>query len=231
VTDALRVAIIGDKQPGFVPQEAIETALNHAAARQDVRVETTWHATPILESKTEARLQHADAIWCAPGGPYLSLDGALNGIRYAREHNIPFLGTCAGFQHAVIEFARNVLGEEEALHPEYAEGSSPLFLDDALCSRVGEEMKLRITDPQTQTIYGADHAVETYYCRFALRDEYVPKFEANGLTVAGVDHGTRIMRVAGHPFFYLTLFVPQVASSAEHPHPLIKAYVTAAHTA
>jgi len=229
VSNTIQVAIIGDKQPRFVPQEAIDNALQHSAARQNVRVETTWHATTLLKSENN-RLNDADAIWCAPGSPYESLEGALAGIRYAREHNIPFLGTCAGFQHAVIEFARNVLGENTASHPEYAEGASPLFMDDALCSRVGEEMKLRITDPHTQAIYGAEHAVETYYCRFALREEYVPTFEAHGLTVAGVDEGTRIMRLAGHPFFYMTLFVPQVASRPEQPHPLISAYVAAAHT-
>jgi CTP synthase (UTP-ammonia lyase) len=227
VTDTIRVAIIGDKQPRFVPQEAIEEALNHSAARLGVRVETTWHATTLLNGEA---LRDANAIWCAPGGPYDSLDGALNGIRCARENNVPFLGTCAGFQHAIIEFARNVLGEEAATHPEYTEGASPLFMDDALCSRVGEQMKLQIIDPQTQAIYQTDHAVETYYCRFALREEYAPVLEAQGLKVAGVDEGTRIMRLAGHPFFYMTLFVPQVASRPEHPHPLITAYLTAAHT-
>jgi CTP synthase (UTP-ammonia lyase) len=230
VTDVVRVAVIGDRLARFVPQERIEAALEHSAARLGVRVDVTWHPTPDLEHDAAVRLGEADAVWCAPGGPYLSLDGALAGIRFAREQCVPFLGTCAGFQHAVLEFARNVLGEHDADHPEYQAdpASSPLFLDDALCSRVGEDMKVHVTDAATRAIYGTEDAVETYYCRFAVKDEYVPALEAAGLLVAGVDDGVRIMRLADHPFFYLTLFVPQVASQPERPHPLVTGYLETA---
>ena len=79
----------------------------------------------------------AAGVWCAPGGPYRSLDGALEAIRWARETNVAFLGTCAGFQHGVIEFARNVLGHRDAVHAEYgnADGAD-LFIDELLCSLV-----------------------------------------------------------------------------------------------
>ncbi len=66
--------------------------------------------------KPESQLTQVDALWCSPGSPYLSLDGALNGIRFARERGWPIIGTCAGFQHIVLEYARNVIGIKDAAH-------------------------------------------------------------------------------------------------------------------
>jgi len=229
----VRVAVIGDRYGDFPPQDTIETALQHAAARQNVAVEVTWFPTPSLLGDAPSALAPYDAVWCAPGGPFASLDGALAGIRVAREAGVPFLGTCAGFQHGVIEFARNVVGLARAHHAEYDGGpvDSPLLIDELLCSLVGQTMEVQIVDDDTRQLYGAAHAAERYYCRFGLDERYSPTLAAAGLVVAGRDAddgGTRIMRLVHHPFFYLTLFVPQTASTPDRPHPLVNAYVAAA---
>jgi CTP synthase (UTP-ammonia lyase) len=230
---AVRVAVIGDRYKQFPPQDTIEAALEHAAAHQHVAVEVTWFPTPSLLSDAAAALAPYDAIWCAPGGPFASFDGALAGIRVARESGRPFLGTCAGFQHGVIEFARNVVGLGHAHHAEYdgAPADSPLLIDELLCSLVGQTMAVQIVDDATQELYDAVRAVEQYYCRFGLDERYTPTLGAAGLVVAGRDDsdgGTRIMRLVHHPFFLLTLFVPQTASRPERPHPLVTGYVAAA---
>jgi CTP synthase (UTP-ammonia lyase) len=236
VVATVRVGVIGDRMARFVPQDAIETSLAHASERVGVGVGVTWFATPDLEDDADGVLAACDALWCAPGGPYRSLDGALEGIRFARESATPFIGTCAGFQHGVLECARNQLGRRDAGHPEYGSASpdDPLILDERLCHLVGEKMAVRLIDPATQAIYGADTAVETYYCRFALAEHHRGALAEAGLAVAAIDEvdgGTRVMRRADHPFFYLTLFVPQVASEPGAPHPLVTAFLSAAAVA
>ena len=231
--EPVRVAVVGDRLGRFAPQESIETALMHSAEALGTKAEVTWFGTPILAAGADEHLRDADAVWCAPGSPFLSMDGALAGIRFARETGRPFLGTCAGFQHGVIEVARNVLGIEHAHHAEYGPDttSSPLFIDELLCSLVGQVMRVRLVDEVARALYRADEAVEQYYCRFGLNEDHRAALRAAGLGVAGVDvtdDTTRIMRLAGHPFFFLTLFVPQTSSTPEAPHPVITAYVDAA---
>jgi CTP synthase (UTP-ammonia lyase) len=231
----VRVAVIGDRIPNFAPQSAIETALGHAAVRRAATVEVTWHPTLALAEDAPTLLAGADAVWCAPGSPYRSLAGALAGIRFAREHGLPFLGTCAGFQHGVVEIAWHVLRIAEAAHAEYdSDEPGPMFISELLCSLVGQTMTVNLVDPDLRGIYGADRVDERYYCRFGLNESYRPQLAAAGLVVAGTDPtdgGTRILRLSGHPFFYLTLFVPQTSSTPQHPHPLVSAYLTAAQTA
>jgi CTP synthase (UTP-ammonia lyase) len=229
--DTVNVAVIGDRLSGSAPQDHIATALAHSAAAIGARVEVEWFATPSLDGSAAAELlDDVDAVWCAPGGPYVSLDGALSGIRFARERERVFLGTCAGFQHAVIEFARHVLDIDDAHHAEYEAPSdnAPLIIDELLCSLVGQAMTVRLLDPRTRDLYGSTTATEEYYCRFGLNETYVPAFREAGLVVAGVDASdgtTRILRPIGHPFFYCTLFVPQTSSTAQAPHPIVTEYL------
>jgi CTP synthase (UTP-ammonia lyase) len=233
--DTVRVAVVGDRLSTFVPQDSIETALQHSADSLGAVVEVEWFDTPSLSEGADKLLRNADAVWCAPGSPFRSIEGALEGIRFAREAPRPFLGTCAGFQHGVIEIARHVLGIEQAHHAEYEpESTSALFIDELLCSLVGEVMSVHLVDEATRGIYGARDITERYYCRFGLDEARRPELEHAGLRVAGIDQAdatTRIMRLVDHPFFYLTLFVPQTSSTAERPHPVITAYLAAARRA
>jgi CTP synthase (UTP-ammonia lyase) len=97
------IAVIGDRVEGFAPQDAIPVAVDHAAAAVDLASpRIRWIATDELERDGVQTLAGAAARWCAPGSPYRSLDGALAGIRWARETGTPFLGTCAGFQHGAL---------------------------------------------------------------------------------------------------------------------------------
>jgi CTP synthase (UTP-ammonia lyase) len=119
MSQIIRVGIIGDFDPNFRPHTATDDALGHAAGAAGVTVEVEWLPTPPLEQQATDTVQRFDALWCAPGSPYQSLNGALNAIRLAREEGRPFIGTCGGFQHVVIEYARNVLGFADAQHAEY----------------------------------------------------------------------------------------------------------------
>jgi len=228
------IAVIGDRIAGFEPHDAIESSIEHAADALSIPApRAVWLATDDLEANGERLLDGAAAVWCAPGGPFRSMDGAIRGIAWARTSGVPFLGTCAGFQHAVVEFARNVLGHREAAHAEYGRDGE-LFIDELLCSLVGQTMEVNIVDDELARIYGATHSAERYYCRFGVNPRWQTQLHDAGLRIAGVDardHDVRVMRLDGHPFYVLTLFVPQTSSTATRPHPLITGFLSAAVTA
>lgn len=227
------IAIIGDRLSGFEPQDAISGALSDAATQLGHPApEVRWIPTELLAAMGNGILDGASAVWCAPGGPFRNLEGALLGIRWARESRVPFLGTCAGFQHGVIEYARNVLGRSGAAHAEYGHPlDADLFIEELLCSVVGKTMEVEVVDPELLKIYADPHPKERHYCRFGLNPEWRSPLEEAGLLVAGVDAEDgdgRVMRLADHPFFVLTLFVPQTSSSPGRPHPLILSFLQSA---
>ena len=101
----IRIGLLGEFNQQQKAHHAIPKAL--AAASQD-GVETTWVSTDSVDKG--ATLAEFDGLWCVPGMPYKSADGAISAIRFARTSRLPFLGTSAGFQYTLIEYARHVLG-------------------------------------------------------------------------------------------------------------------------
>src|ERR1041385_7607653 len=110
---AIRIGLIGDYNPRVVAHDAIPKALQLAAEPLGIpRVEACWlpiaSLTQVSNENSNEKLRAFDGLWCVPGSPYSSMDGALEAIRFARTTGMPFRGTCGGFQHAMIEYARNV---------------------------------------------------------------------------------------------------------------------------
>src|SRR5262245_40283516 len=231
MTTHVRIGIIGDYNPDALTHQATDAALRHAADRLGLAAAVEWLPTPELEHDLRQRLRTFDALWCAPGSPYHSMRGALLGIRYAREEGTPFVGTCGGFQHVVIEYARNVLGFADAQHAEYDPTASHLFVHQLACSLLGKKMTI-VLNPTSRAyrLYGRGAVQEQYYCQFGLHPDYQPMIEEGGLRIAGFDTDgeARILELESHPFFMATLFLPQLDSTAEQPHPLITAYLQSA---
>jgi CTP synthase (UTP-ammonia lyase) len=141
------------------------------------------------------------------------------------------LGTCGGFQHVVIEYARNVLGFADAQHAEYDPYASDLFITELACSLAGQEMAVKLSDDsRAAQSYGRTEAREQYYCNFGINPEHQRLLDDGGLRVVGVDGDgeARVLELPDHRFFIATLFVPQLRSSPESPHPLVTAYLRAA---
>ncbi len=144
---------------------------------------------------------------------------------------VPFIGTCGGFQHAVIEYARNVLGFQDAQHAEYDPYASHLFINALACSLAGKSMTIRLQPGSLAfRCYQTSEVSEQYYCNFGINPVYQPLVDEGGLRIVGRDSDgeARILEIPDHPFFVGTLFVPQVSSSVATPHPLIVAYVRSA---
>jgi len=219
----VRITIVGDRAPERATHRATEEALRHAG-----EVALRWTATDAVRT---AGLGAADGVFIAPGSPYRDRHGALDAIRAARTRGIPLLGTCAGFQHIVLEFARSVLGWDEADHAEY-EGVHPerALIRPLTCSLVGTRGRVDLTPgSRVHRAHGAGRVVEEYRCSYGVDAEGSAAFDAAGLRVTGRDENglPRVVELDGHPFFVGTLYVPQLSSTAERPHPLIAAFVRA----
>jgi CTP synthase (UTP-ammonia lyase) len=226
-----RIAVIGDRQPDNPTHAAIASAVAHADAAVGTTTSVTWVATDdaALDAPAEALAGYA-GLWIAPGSPYRNINGALRAIRYAREADIPVLGTCAGFQHMVLELARNVLGFADAAHAEYDPYASRLFVTALSCSLVGQTMAVELrSGTRAGALYPETTTTERYYCNFGLAPQHVDELTAAGVVVSGIDHDgePRIIELADKRFFVGTLFVPQTSSSPTAPHPIVAGFVTA----
>jgi CTP synthase (UTP-ammonia lyase) len=237
----LQIAIIGDYQEDLASHEATDEAILHAARSLGINYATEWIPTELLDTANPGvLLRFSKAVFVAPGSPYYSMQGALNAIRIARESGRPLLGTCGGFQHAVIEYARNVAGIKDAEHAEYDPRAKRQVIRALPCSLAGKALHVDLAPGSlARRIYGRDQIEETYHCNCGLDPAYRAQLETAGLRVTGVEAGlagapaesvgeTRIVELPTHPFFLATLFVPQMRSTRESPHPLIVAFLRAA---
>ena len=206
---------------------ATSAAIEHSAIRSAIDVDADWVSTEEIDSSLFERYS---AIWVTPGSPYKNLDKTLWAIREARENSIPCLGTCGGFQHIIIEYARNVLGFQDAHHAEYDPCASSLFISQLECSLAGRTMQLNFSaGSQVASIYDASRATEEYYCDFGVNPARLSYLKSGPLKVSGSDSEgeVRVIELPGHPFFLGTLFVPQARSTRENPHPLVTAFLRA----
>jgi CTP synthase (UTP-ammonia lyase) len=225
------LAIVADFDSTSKSHRATVEAIAHSSAALGVKVEPQWIATSQLDvPENLTSLSRYSGIWIGPGSPYASMDGALSAIRMARESGIPLLGTCGGFQHIVLEYARNVLGFEDAEHEESAPQASRLVISRLACSLVGRTMTITLApDSMLARIYGQSSIQEQYLCNFGVNPEYVEVLRASTLAAVGKDTegAIRAVELSKHPFFIGTLFLPQLGSTPSHPHPVVSAFVKA----
>jgi len=173
-------------------------------------------------------LQEFSGFWIGPGSPYRSMEGALLAIQIARENRIPLLGTCGGFQHIIIEYARAVLGIAAADHEESAPHVLNLVINRLACSLAGRSMSVSIKPGSLAARgYGRTVSQERYQCNFGVNPDVVPLLRSGDLQITGSDQEgeSRIVELSGHPFFVGTLFLPQLTSTPEAPHPLVAAFL------
>jgi CTP synthase (UTP-ammonia lyase) len=191
----------------------------------------TWVGTEEVASRGTRALEGFDCLLIAPASPYRSTDGALEAIRHARTSDIPLLGTCGGFQHIVLELARDVLGYEDAEHAETNPDANRLFITPLSCSLVGQTMPVHLEPGSAAAAaYDRSEATERYYCNFGLNPDYLEELVGAGMHVTGTgpEGEPRVIELPALRFFMGTLFVPQASSAPSSPHPLIVALLEAA---
>jgi CTP synthase (UTP-ammonia lyase) len=172
-----------------------------------------------------------DGLWCVPGSPYRDMEAALAMIRFARERGVTFLGSCGGFQHALIEYARNVAGLSGAEHAESSPDAELLVIEPLACSLVGAEGEiLPLPGTMLAGIYGEGEHRERYHCSYGLAPQYRYLTDAGDLRAAALDDEgeLRAVEMEAGPFWLATLYQPELSSPPGSPHPVIAAFVAAA---
>ena len=225
------IALVGDHDPDVVAHRAVPKALGLAALSLGRMVDAVWVSTERVAEDEEEALGHVDAIWVVPASPYRSMEGALAAIRRAREREMPFLGTCGVFQHAMIEFARDVCGIPDADHMETSPDGKSLVITALSCALHGVGGRVQFTEgSRLRGIYGPGEVEEEYMCGFGLNPAFRDALEAHGMRFTGFDPlgAVRAAELAGHPFFIATLFQPERAALAGRTPPLARAFVHAA---
>ncbi len=224
----VKIGIIGDFD-GRPSHLATQNALLHSAKQLNIELNYQWLPTQAYEN-TRLGLESFDGLWGAPGSPYKSMNGAVNAIRFAREMSVPFLGTCGGFQHTVIEYGRNVLHIDALMDPGFDLYAPNAYISELSCSLAGQTRRIHIdSESKLYNIYGVTETQEKYNCSFGLNRSFQNQLDTSGFKVAGVDEDgeARVMLIEGHPFFIVTLFQPQLSSEPDKPHPLITEYLNA----
>ncbi|HEY0071039.1 MAG TPA: hypothetical protein VGE04_13815 [Chloroflexia bacterium] len=227
----VKVALVGDYDAGVKAHRAIPLALQMAAEAANCRVEPEWVGTQELEGDAASRLRDYGAIWVVPASPYRSMGGALAAICYAREEGKHFLGTCGGFQHTLIEYARDVLGLRDADHAETNPDASVLFVSPLSCALRDADGPIRFKPgSRIAAIYGKTDTIEQYNCGFGLNPQYRERLEDGHLSITATDDegDARAIELAGHPFFLATLYQPERSALRGLRHPLISAFILSA---
>ncbi len=165
-------------------------------------------------------------------GVYEDRDAVLSALRTAREENIPTLATCGGFQHMIIEFARNVLGLNDVGHAEFDPECGQQIIVPLECSLRGTESTISVVaESQVGQLYRTSEATEKFYCAFGINPAYLEQLFRSPLRVVGTDPAglVRVTELEGHDFYVGTLFVPQAQALAGRSHPLVNGLVLRAH--
>lgn len=222
--------------------KSIVESFIHSGATHQIKVNIKWIQSDNLDDdETFAQINDVDGILVAPGFGQRGLEGKIKTIKYARENKVPFFGICLGMQMAVIEFARNVLGIKDASTAEMENNSKNLVIDlmegQKRITKKGGTMRLGAypcelkAGSRAREIYDTDLISERHRHRYEFNNDYLEKFEANGMTASGINPETglvEIIEIAKHPFFIASQFHPELKSTVANPQPLFVSFVKAA---
>lgn len=224
----LNIALVGDHDPHITAHRAIPLALELAGTHTGHAIRLQWLATSLITDN--AVLEDFDGVWCVPGSPYQNEAGALQAIRFAREQRRPFLGTCGGFQHAVLEYARHVMGWVDAVHGETSPEAERALLTPLSCALVETIDSLQFeAGSLIANAYGRQTAFEGYHCRFGVNPDFEKDLLSQRLHAVARDSAgdLRAVELQDHPFFVATLFQPERAALEGRVPPLVRGFVEA----
>lgn len=223
--------------------KSIAEAFIHAGVANEIKVNVKWISSETTEDENiEELLSGLDGILVAPGFGERGIQGKINAVKYARENKIPFLGICLGMQCAVIEFARNVIGLEEAHSFEMNSETNYPVIDimesQKNISEKGGTMRLGAYPCKIEKgtlaykIYGKTLIQERHRHRYEFNNRFLNEFKKAGMVLSGINPDSELVEIVElpeHPFFIGVQFHPEYKSTVEAPAPLFVQFVKAAY--
>ena len=240
--DVVRIGLVGKYNLQDAYKSIIES-LSHAATYHHRKVSISFiHSEQINTEQLKAQ----DGLVICPGFGQRGTEGKILAAKYAREHDIPCFGICLGMQMMVIEFARNVLGMENAKSREFAlDGETAecanyvidLMEEQKNISQMGGTMRLGAYDCELKSasraaaIYGKSLIRERHRHRYEFNNAYQDAFEAKGMMCSGRNPDAQLVEIvelSGHRWYIGTQFHPEYQSTVLHPHPLFMDFIKTA---
>lgn len=240
--ESVRIGIVGKYIELHDAYMSVKEALLHAAASLGHRLELVWiHADELEKGRRMDELANLDGVVVPGGFGYRGIEGKIMAARYCREQKIPYLGLCLGMQVMCIEFARNIIGYEDANSAEFNENTPypviDLMLEQREISGLGGTMRLgeyicqMKPDSKAAQAYELEQVAERHRHRFEFNNEYRTVFEEHGMVFSGLSPEgllVEIAEIADHPFMLGSQFHPEFLSRPNRPHPLFTALTKAA---
>jgi len=235
----IKIGLVGKYAELKDAYKSILEGIIHAGAKNKCKVDVELiHAETINETNCSEILNNLKGVIVAPGFGERGIEGKIAAIKFAREHNIPFLGICLGMQCAVIEFARNVLGFQNA-HSTEMNPKTPYPVIDLMESQKkvsckGGTMRLgaypckTLESSKIKSIYNKDLIFERHRHRFEFNNKFRDAFEQNGFVCSGINPDndlTEAIELTTHPWFIGVQFHPEYKSTVDTPHPLFTDFI------
>ena len=235
-TESVKIAILG-KYFGLPDSYlSVVESLKHACLQNKAKLDLHWIDADNFETEI---LHDIDGVIVPGGFGYRGIEGKISAIEYIRKNNIPFLGICLGLQCAVIEFARNVCGINDANSSEFSKNTKNYVIDllpnqDLEKDDVGASMRLGTypcklnKDSLASRIYGEEVIYERHRHRYEVNNKYRDSLEKNGLKIGGLSPDNNLVEmieIPDHPFFIATQFHPEFKSRPWSPAPLFNEFV------
>ncbi|OFY38713.1 MAG: CTP synthase [Bacteroidetes bacterium GWF2_40_14] len=239
--EVVDIALVGKYVELQDAYKSILESFIHAGAENECKVNVHCiHSEYITEGNVAEKLKGMHGVLVAPGFGERGIEGKIVAVKYAREQEVPFFGICLGLQMAVIEYARNVLGMEDAMTTEIKQNAKypviDLMEDQKSLTIKGGTMRLGAYSCQLEpgslaaSIYGLKEITERHRHRYEVNEAYVDDLKRGGLMPSGRNAETglvEIMEMPKHPFFIGVQFHPELKSTPERPQPIFVAFVKA----
>ncbi|WP_370979033.1 CTP synthase [Agaribacterium sp. ZY112] len=245
------IAMVGKYMELLDAYKSLNEALKHAGLHTRTKVNIRYiNAEDIEQENGLDLLKDVDGILVPGGFGERGLEGKLQTVRYARENKVPYLGICLGMQSVVIEFARNVLGLDDANSTEFAPKSSAPVVglitewtnkegnleqrDEAAdlggTMRLGAQLAHLEPGSKVAEIYGKTEVFERHRHRYEVNNNYLEQLRKGGLTISGwsADQSlVEVVEIEDHPWFVACQFHPEFTSTPRDGHPLFTSYIAA----
>ncbi|MFL0811489.1 MAG: CTP synthase [Agarilytica sp.] len=249
--NTVTIAMVGKYMELIDAYKSLNEALKHAGIHTRTDVKIKYINAEDVEEKGTGILAEADGVLVPGGFGERGLEGKLMAVQYARENKVPYLGICLGMQSAVIEFARNVLGLDNANSTEF-DRKTPHPVIALITEWIDSEGKVEQRDESTDLggtmrlgaqechlekdskvaeVYGNNVIVERHRHRFEFNNSYIDQMRKAGLRIGGWssdDTLVEVVEVEDHPWFIACQFHPEFTSTPRDGHPLFSSYVKAA---